>query len=772
MPSDAKFTDTWRGVQNNLTSTATDQSLSAAQGKILNETKAAMLTLTTQDLNSVTTPGIYSAGGSNSVTNKPSGVSAFGLIVIHSAGGAYYTQILYDGDASDKSFRRHCNSGTWTAWTEEKLTDTNTWRGIQNNLTSDATDQSLSAAQGKVLKGLVDAKLPLAGGTMTGSITFAGIGNTATSNKLTWSGGSDGADIYYQTTASEQGNLVLNLRDDSNCYLRIAKNGTFKSYFSPDDGNFHGNVNGTADNSKALKNVSSRPASANFNLSNSGYINNITYQLATSNMTEGKPPTDACMLTLGWDGNGWGSQLALGNNQNCHAYIRGANGSNNTSTYGDWRTILDSNNYNNYAPTKTGGGASGTWGINITGKANTAGTADTAKACTGNSATATKINSRGNQTAITAKEEAGLYMHQVYNNGYPCSYGNVITAGGVGGGQLLLGWSGADKGIEHLYYRNRRDVTTEWSDWRTIAFTTDNVASATRTTYIKDSGNSKDTTFAYSKTGLAYDKYTYLAAWNGYELRAVDKTQFATAGHTHSYLPLSGGTMNGQLNFAANTLNRLGENVAIGDQNTAGTLFVKGLNANPAIQLLNSDGTKYADVLTTMGGTMSGTLYFGSTSYYVDTSGVANFSKAYGAIYNDYAELFPKGEETRPGEIIALDTDSKEERYIKATGSSRRIVGVHSDEFAMLIGGEKPTDGQDLLEANKEKYIPVALAGRVKTYVKGIVHTGDYIVLSDVPGVGQAVASDENIDMNRVVGYAVESDDREDIRRIRIRVKG
>ena len=32
-------TNTWRGVQNNLTSTATDQSLSAAQGKILNETK-------------------------------------------------------------------------------------------------------------------------------------------------------------------------------------------------------------------------------------------------------------------------------------------------------------------------------------------------------------------------------------------------------------------------------------------------------------------------------------------------------------------------------------------------------------------------------------------------------------------------------------------------------------------------------------------------------------------------------------------------------------
>ena len=35
---------------------------------------------------------------------------------------------------------------------------TNTWRGIQNNLTSNSTTDSLSAAQGKVLKGLVDGK--------------------------------------------------------------------------------------------------------------------------------------------------------------------------------------------------------------------------------------------------------------------------------------------------------------------------------------------------------------------------------------------------------------------------------------------------------------------------------------------------------------------------------------------------------------------------------------------------------------------------------------
>lgn len=41
---------------------------------------------------------------------------------------------------------------------DAKFTDTNTWRGIQNNLTSTSADQSLSAAQGKILKDALDKK--------------------------------------------------------------------------------------------------------------------------------------------------------------------------------------------------------------------------------------------------------------------------------------------------------------------------------------------------------------------------------------------------------------------------------------------------------------------------------------------------------------------------------------------------------------------------------------------------------------------------------------
>lgn len=148
-------TNTWRPVVNSLTNSATDQSLAANQGKILNESKAAMIVLTNENLNDVVTPGFYSSGGGNNVTNKPSNVDNFGLIVIHQASGNYYTQIVYSDSAA---YRRHCVNGTWSGWVQDKLTDTDTWRGIQNNLTSDSTTDSLSAAQGKALKALVDGK--------------------------------------------------------------------------------------------------------------------------------------------------------------------------------------------------------------------------------------------------------------------------------------------------------------------------------------------------------------------------------------------------------------------------------------------------------------------------------------------------------------------------------------------------------------------------------------------------------------------------------------
>ena len=134
-------------------------------------TKAESIVLAADvNLNNVTTPGIYSCGGGNSIVNKPSGLDAIGLIVVHNASGGYYTQIL-TSSSNANTYRRTCLNGTWSAWTQDKYTDTNTWRGIQNNLTSTATDQSLSAAQGKALKDLVDGKAPSSHTHAWGDIT-------------------------------------------------------------------------------------------------------------------------------------------------------------------------------------------------------------------------------------------------------------------------------------------------------------------------------------------------------------------------------------------------------------------------------------------------------------------------------------------------------------------------------------------------------------------------------------------------------------------------
>ena len=65
---------------------------------------------------------------------------------------------------------------------------------------------------------------------------------------------------------------------------------------------------------------------------------------------------------------------------------------------------------------------------------------------------------------------------------------------------------------------------------------------------IIDSNNKETPIYiTYSKDELAYDGFTYLTAWYGYELRKIPKTLFATASHTHSYLPLSGGTVSGTI---------------------------------------------------------------------------------------------------------------------------------------------------------------------------------------------------------------------------------
>lgn len=167
--------------------------------------------------------------------------------------GQNFGLLMYSGLTNTDSIKYKKQPGS-SGWTEERtLLDSSNY----NSYAPTKTGGGASGTWGISISGnaasattATKANTATTANGLSGDLVFPEIGNTNTSRKITWNGSTDGADIYYQTTASDQGNLVLNFRDDANCYLRIAANGEFKSYFSPFNGNFHGNVNGTADSAK------------------------------------------------------------------------------------------------------------------------------------------------------------------------------------------------------------------------------------------------------------------------------------------------------------------------------------------------------------------------------------------------------------------------------------------------------------------------------------------------------------------------------------------
>lgn len=111
------------------------------------------------------------------------------------------------------------------------------------------------------------------------------------------------------------------------------------SYFGKD-----GESNLSTDSYSILNRFDTRPASINVDFTDSKYQNKLTYMLATSSLTEDKPPVDCCVLSLGWDMNGFGSQLALGMYDNdARAFFRGCSQKNG---FGNWIEFITSLNLN------------------------------------------------------------------------------------------------------------------------------------------------------------------------------------------------------------------------------------------------------------------------------------------------------------------------------------------------------------------------------------------------------------------------------------------
>lgn len=285
------------------------------------------------------------------------------------------------------------------------------------------------------------------------------------------------------------------------------------------------------------------------------------------------------------------------------------------------------------------------------------------------------------QTALsgTASPTAGLTVNKVYCNGYPTTYGNVITVHGSGSGQIVAGWSGTSGAVERLYYRNKRDTSdANWSSWKTVAFTDDKPATAGTA----DVANSVDWSKVQNKP-----------------------SSYPPASHSHAYLPLSGGTMSGALNFANGIWNHVGDDVQIGNHNTSGSFYIQGLNGPTNIKL-----KKKGDTSTGSGD--SATITYDGGNLVIDKTIQANLSgnastatKAVSADKATSASSADKAAKLTTARTVSGGSDITLSFNYDGSGNSTANIGFYSCKHSIGNTNNYPFHRFAKLDANKNAWV-------------------------------------------------------------------
>lgn len=409
---------------------------------------------------------------------------------------------------------------------------------------------------------------------INGSIIFPNIEDTAISNKISWSGSTDGADIYYQTTATDQGNLVLNVKDDTNAYIQLALNGVFKSHFDVANsywtgrsaladkwttartftiGNTAKNVDGSGNVSWSLSEIGVRDTwrtvqvngtsigNNTLNLCGSTYIGltnvngKVTFSLVGSSTT-----ANQAILSNG-TANEWTLKtLNIDNWDAAYNFVSTITGTDTDDVINKWDEIV-----NFLAGIK---------------EDNTLNTLLSSKL---------SIQQLSAKDILTTKTNNALYWVDTIGTA-----GSITTGPFTDHPYALLSVTNYNQNAENnkFFYRSR------------LAFSS--------------TGDLKVASCHHENEYKQYETwYNVLTSKNSgidgstIKLNGTSITVYSSDTADGRYVKKSGDTMTGALNFANNIWNQVGDDVAIGDHNVAGCLGIKGLNAGPGLAFYNSSNT-------------------------------------------------------------------------------------------------------------------------------------------------------------------------------------
>ena len=195
-----------------------------------------------------------SDGNSQTIVNRPPGNQGFALEVrviwMNGSNPGRITQVAYMRNTNEIYMRNKDETTGWSSW---KNVSANTWRPVVDNLTSTATDQSLSANQGKVLKGLIDGKSDSSHNHDSRYFRT----DAANSNDVRLSSGdgrglrfwdSDSYKIYMSSSGNSTwgGRMAGDTTSDYNIYFKISGNTNRGFVFKGTSGNIMG-VDGNGD---------------------------------------------------------------------------------------------------------------------------------------------------------------------------------------------------------------------------------------------------------------------------------------------------------------------------------------------------------------------------------------------------------------------------------------------------------------------------------------------------------------------------------------------